>query len=468
MKFATIKSYLFLLTIIISLSNCWGQTIVKDTVKPKTEAAQKRVKIDGIVATVGDYTILDSDIDKSLLELSSQDISIKDITRCQMLGKLMEERLYAHHAVQDSLKITDAEIKSTMEEKIASMVEQIGSMEKLIEFYKQKSVEDFKSFFFDILKLNKLTSDMQKKIVDAVEITPEETKTFFNKIPKNELPLFGDELELSQIVIKPKVSATEKQNVIDKLKEFKKEIQTEGASFATKAVLYSQDPGSKGDGGLMKVSRKTPLVKEFKEVAFSLNEGEISEPFETQYGYHIIYIEKVRGQELDLRHILLYPKITEESMKEAKTELENIRKKIIDEKVTFAEAARSSSEDKETKTNGGIILNPRTMDTRFELTKMDPSLYGQVSDLNEGDVSNVISDEDQTGKKIFKLLNVTKRHASHIADYANDYLKIKELALKEKQIKTIGKWSTEKIRDTYVKVNGEYKDCPFNYNWLKK
>jgi peptidyl-prolyl cis-trans isomerase SurA len=456
------------LIVLLSFQTIWSQNQKTDTIKPKKEINKKRIKVDGIVATVGDYTILDSDIDKSLLELSSQDISIKDITRCQMLGKLMEERLYAHHAIQDSLKITDAEVKSNMEEKIGTMVEQIGSMDKLVAFYKQKNEEEFRSFFFDILKLNRLTSDMQKKIVDAVEITPEETKTFFNKIPKNELPIFGDEVELSQIVIKPKVSAEEKQNVIDKLKEFKKEIQSEGASFATKAVLYSQDPGSKAEGGLMKINRKTPLVKEFKEVAFSLNEGEISEPFETMYGYHIIYIEKIRGQELDLRHILLYPKITEESMKEARKELESIKQKINDKKVTFAEAARNSSEEKETKANGGIIVNPRTMDTRFELTKMDPSLYGQVSDLKEGEISNVISDDDQTGKRIFKLLTVTKRYAAHTADYANDYLKIKELALKEKQIKTIGKWSTEKIRDTYVKVNGEYKDCPFSYNWLKK
>ncbi len=466
MKLINIK--IFLVVLFLGISSVANAQTVIDTVKPKQIVVNnERKKVDGIVAIIGDYTILDSDIDKSLIELSSQGNSVKDITRCQMLGKLLEERLYAHHAVQDSLKVTDAEIKSTMNDKIASMVEQIGTMDKLIAFYKQKNEEEFRSFFFDILKLNKLTSDMQKKIVDGVEITPEETKTFFNKIPKDQLPVFGDEIEVSQIIIKPKISAVEKQNVINKLKEFKKEILG-GSSFATKAVLYSQDPGSKADGGLMKVTRKTPLVKEFKDVAFSLNEGEISEPFETQFGYHIIYIEKVRGQELDLRHILLYPKMTEESMKDAKNELENIRKKIVNKEVTFAEAARSSSEEKETKANGGALLNPRTMDSRFELTKMDPAFYSQVSNLKEGEISAVEPDQDQTGKNQFKILTITKRIPSHTADYAKDYFKIKELALKEKQIKAIGKWTNEKIGATYIKINGEYKDCTFTNNWLKK
>jgi peptidyl-prolyl cis-trans isomerase SurA len=436
----------------------------KDTIKTNST---KKLKIDGVIATVGDYIILDSDIDKAYLEISSQGGSVKDITRCQMLGKLMEDKLYAHQAVQDSVKVTDTEVKGLMDERLNYMVEQLGSMDKVVSYYKKNNEEEFRTYFFDILKENKLTSEMQKKIVDEVQITPEEVRNFFKKIPKEELPVFGAEMEVAQIVVKPKISEADKQKVIDRLNGFKKEIQ-EGSSFATKAVLYSQDPGSRANGGYYKMNRKTPFVKEFKDVAFSLAQGEISEPFETDFGYHIIYVEKIKGQEVELRHILLSPKFTDESLQEAKEKITLIRKRIIDKEITFEEAARTLSDEKETKTNGGTLINPKTQDTRFELTKMDPSLYAQVSNLKENEVSMPVIEEQQEGKKQYKLITVTNRINEHTADYAKDYIKIKDLALKEKQIKVIAKWFDDKIKDSYVKIVGEYRDCVFANNWLKK
>jgi peptidyl-prolyl cis-trans isomerase SurA len=470
MKSINNKIALCFLLLLFSSGLAIAQEIIKenpvDTIN-KVKPYQKQ-KIDGIVAKVGDYIILDSDIDKSLLEITAQGGSTKDISRCQMLGKLLEDKLYAHQAIQDSLKVTDSEVKSMMEERLSYMVEQIGSMDKLVKFYKKNSEEEFRTYFFDVLKEQKLTSEMQKKIIDAVEITPEEVRNFFKKIPTDELPLFGAEMEVAQIVVTPKVSDAEKQKVIDKLNEFKKEIQEGGSSFATKAVLYSQDPGSRATGGYYKMNRKTPFVKEFKEVAFSLAEGEISAPFETDFGFHIIYVEKIKGQDIELRHILLIPSVTPEDLKEAKEKITLIRKRIVDKEITFAEAARTMSDEKETRTNGGALINPKTQDTRFELTKMDPALYSQVSNLKDNEISLPLMDEDQSGKKKFKLITVTNRIDAHTADYAKDYIKIKDLALKEKQINAIGKWFDEKIKDTYIKIIGEYRDCAFTNNWLKK
>ncbi|WP_367771737.1 peptidylprolyl isomerase [Flavobacterium sp. WC2421] len=469
MKSINNKIALVFFLLLFSSTISRAQEIIKDSVIVPVKKIQsnQRQKIDGVVATVGDYIILDSDIDKSYLEISSQGGSIKDITRCQMLGKLMEDKLYAHQAIQDSIKVTDAEVKGMLEDRLAYMVGQIGSLEKVVKYYKKNSEEEFKSYFFDILKEQKLTSEMTKKIVEGVEITPEEVRNFFKKIPKDELPLFGAEMEVAQIVITPKVSDAEKQKVIDKLNGFKKEVE-EGSSFATKAVLYSKDPGSATNGGYYKMNRKTAFIKEFKDVAFSLQEGEISAPFETIYGFHIIYIEKIKGQEIELRHILLTPTVSDEAINEAKEKISLIRSKIVDKKITFAEAARTESDQKETKANGGVLINPKTQDTRFELTKMDPSLYGQVSNLKDDAISQPILDTDENGKKSFKLITVTNRINEHVADYATDYLKIKELALKEKQIKAVGKWFDEKINETYIKVLGEYRDCDFTNNWLKK
>lgn len=454
----------FLLAVFSSV----GQEIIRDTVKTKKPVVDiRKQKIDGVIATVGDFTVLDSDIDKAFLELSSQGNSIKDITRCQMLGKLLEDKLYAHQAIQDSIIVTDDEVKSKMEEQIAYMVEQLGSMDKVVTYFKKTSEEDFRTDLSEIIKMNKLSSSMQKKIIDAVEITPEEVRNFFKRIPANELPVFGAEMEVSQIVVEPKVSSEERQKVIDKLKEFKKDVQ-EGASFSTKAVLYSQDPGSSSNGGYYRMNKKTPFVKEFKDVAFSLSEGEISEPFETDFGWHIIYVEKIRGQDIDLRHILLVPKTDDQSLRDAKERILQIKKKIEDKSISFAEAARTESDEKETRANGGVLINPKTQDTHFELTKMDPTLYSQVSNLKEGEVSVPLIDTDQSGKKKYKLVTVTNRIEEHTADYGKDYIKIKNLALKEKQIEAIDKWSDEKIKETYIKINGEYRNCEFANNWLKK
>ena len=467
MKYINSKVTILVITIICAMGFANAQEIIKDTLKKKSELISfKRKKVDGVIATVGDYIILDSDIDKSYLELSSQGNSIKDITRCQMLGKLLEDKLYAHQAIQDSIIVRDEEIKEKLNEQVSYMVEQLGSMEKVVQYFKKSNEDEFRTELFDIIKMNKLGGEMQKKIVDAVEITPEETRNFFKAIPIPDLPIFGAEMEVAQIVINPVITPEEKQRVITRLKEIKSEVLA-GASFKTRAVIYSDDRGSASSGGFYKINRKTQFVKEFKDVAFSLQQGEISEPFETEYGYHIIMVEKIIGQEVELRHILIMPKVSDQALKEAKEKIVLIKRRIENGEISFSDAARTLSDEKETRANGGVLINPRTQDTHFELTKMDPSLYSEVSNLKDKAITPPILDDDQkTGKK-YKIITVTDRIDQHTADYARDYVKIKDLALKEKQIKAIAKWSDEKIKETYIKINGEYKACIFTNDWLK-
>ena len=468
MKYTNSKLTLAIFAFFFTVGFANAQEIIKDTVKTKPVATSfKKQKVDGIIATVGDYIILDSDIDKSFLELSSQGNSIKNITRCQMLGKLMEDKLYAHQAVQDSIIVKDEEIKEKLNEQVNYMVEQLGSMDKVVQYFKKSSEDEFRTELFDIIKMNKLGAEMQKKIIDGVEITPEETRNFFKAIPTSDLPVFGAEMEVAQIVVAPKISEEEKQRVINRLKEIKTEVLA-GASFKTRAVIYSDDRGSASSGGFYKINRKTQFVKEFKDVAFSLGEGEISDPFETEYGYHIIMVEKIKGQEVELRHILMMPKVSDQALKDAKEKILTIKRKIENNEITFADAARTMSDEKETRANGGVLINPKTQDTHFELTKMDPSLYSEVSNLKDKAVTAAILDDDPRSGKKYKIITVTDRIDQHTADYAKDYVKIKDLALKEKQIKAIAKWTDEKIKETYIKINGEYKDCTFTNNWLKK
>jgi peptidyl-prolyl cis-trans isomerase SurA len=458
----------------ITLLVC-GQLTAQEIIEDKKEEIKtiqvdstQLIKVDGVAAVVGDFVVLDSDIDKQFAQLEASGVSTKEITRCQLFGKLLEDKLYMHHAILDSIQVNDAEIRSYVDQQLEGFAQQIGSMEKLIAYYNKSSEQELRDEMYELNKNGKMASMMQQQIIEEIEVTPEEVRQFFNKIPEDERPLFGTELRVAQIVVIPETTQEEIDKVVKRLREFKADVLDNGASFTTKAVLYTEDPGSKRTGGKYTLNRKQPrMAKEFREVAFSLEEGDISEPFKTDFGYHIIYLEKIRGQEFDVRHILLRPKLTDEAILAAKEKLEKVRQSIVDGDISFAEAAKEASDEQETKYDGGQLRNPETQDYNFELTKMDPELYAQIQNIKDGEVSPVYKDGDRTHPIKFKILTVTQRTDEHEADFAKDYLKIKALALQEKQLNAISDWQEEKIMDTYIKINGNLRTCDFNSNWFK-
>ncbi len=433
------------------------------------QASKIRLKIDGVTSVVGDYVILDSDIDKAYIDLQSQGVSTSDITRCSLLGKLMEDKLYAHHAEQDSIEVSNDDINDYVEQTIDYFVQQIGSMDKVLEFYKKKDEQSFRAELFEVNRIQQLSQRMQAKIVEDVEVTPDEVKAFFNSIPKEDLPIFGAELEIAQIVVEPKTSPEEEKRIIEQLETMRNDVLENGSSFASKAILYSQDPGSRSRGGRYTLDRKRPqMVKEFREQAYRLQEGEISQPFKTDFGWHIVTVDKIRGRQIDVRHVLLTPMVSNIALGEVQNKLKLIKKRIEDGELSFSAAAMEFSDDKITRANGGVLINPSTGDTRFELTKLDPQLYNQILKLEDDQISIPILEEDRSGNKKYKIVMITNRFNEHVADYSQDYARIKDLALKEKQLKAIEKWMTEKIGDTYISVNNESQSCDFANNWLKK
>ena len=440
------------------------------TIYAQSENQFVRQKIDGVAAVVGDFIILDSDIDKTLIDLQSQGVNVEQFDRCSLLGKLMEDKLYAHHAEQDSLDVDNEQIYSYVDQTIDYFLNQLGNMEKVLEFYKKKDEQSFRQELFEINRINQLSESMQTSIIDEIEITPEEVRVFFENIPIYDLPIFGAELEISQIVVKPEISQEDKNKIIQRLESIKNDVVVNGSSFATKAILYSQDPGSRSSGGkyTLNRSRKNQMVKEFEDVAYRLKQGEVSEPFETDFGWHIVKVDKVRGQEIDVRHILLKPEVSNNALLEAKKKIDLIRKRIEDKELTFEEAAKSLSDEKATRNNGGVLINPTTGDTRFELTKIDPVLYTQIQRLKDNEVSAPLLEQDNVGSSSYKIIKVSNRYDEHVADYSKDFLKIKELALKEKQLNTIQTWMSEKIIETYISVNQDSRECNFANKWLKK
>lgn len=434
--------------------------------------AQERIKIDGVAVVVGKNIVLDSDIEKFKKELQQRIEGKIDITDCEILEEVMIQKLLAHHAVIDSIVVAEAEVNTEVDRNISFFTQQLGSMEKVLKMYGFNDEDDLRSELFEIQKEQLLIRRERASIIDKIDVTPEEVRTYFRNLEKDtNLPEFSAEIELAQIVKTLKPSEAETNRVISKLKDIKLEIE-DGYSFRLKAIINSDDPAvssnGAGSGGLYTLTRTSGFIKEFKEVAFSLDEGEISEPFESGFGFHIIQVEKIKGQERDVRHILIQPKITSEEMNAAKAELVKIRKEILEGTMTFEDAVIQFSDDIETKHNRGLILNPESNDTRFDLTLMDPNLYGKVSNLKAGEITEPYYDEVRGESKMFKIILLKSKSDAHVANFIKDYEKIQQLTLQKKQEETVEKWSKTKILDTYIKINEDFKKCTFKNNWKKE
>lgn len=434
-----------------------------------TNTTAQKLKIDGVAVVVGKNIVLDSDIEKFKQELELRNEGKIKISNCEMLEQIMQQKLLAHHAIIDSVTVSDAEISSKVDRNIEYFTQQFGSEDKMIKAYGFNDLEDLKNEMNVVEKENFLIQKEQQKITEKVDVTPEEVRLYFNGLKeKNELPEFLAEIELAQIILKASPTQEETDRVISKLNVLKKEIE-EGASFRMKAIINSNDPSVTQNGGNMgAITKETQFIKEFKEVAFSLDVNQISKPFKTDFGYHIIQLHKIQGNARVVSHILLQPEIPDEKLKEIEDKVSRIVTDIKSGAITFEEAVKKYSDDKETKNNGGLIINPYTGESSFELTRMDPALYARVNDLKKGEMTPPFYDESRNGEKMYKFILMKDRTDTHKADIVEDYEKVQTLALQKKKQETIEKWSKEKIQDTYIKLNNVHGKCTFDNNWKKE
>ena len=272
---------------------------------------------------------------------------------------------------------------------------------------------------------------------------------------------------MAQIVIKTTPTPEENDRIIEKLNEIKTQIE-EGANFKMKAIINSDDPGVTSNGGQYEVTKESQFIREFKEMAFSLDIGEVSKPFKSDFGYHIMQLHEIRGNIRIASHILMQLTVPDESIKTTKEKAEEVRREILEGKITFEEAVKKYSNDEETKNNRGIIVNPYTGESKFDLTRMDPDLYARVAELKKDEITDVYFDQDGSGIKMFKFILIKERTDTHVADLVQDYVKIQELALMKKKEETINNWSKEKIKDTYIKLSEIHSKCTFERNWKKE
>lgn len=426
-------------------------------------------KVDGVAVVVGKNIVLDSDIDKFKQEVKLRSEGKITITDCEMLEKLMQQKLLAHHAVVDSITVTQSQIDSQVSRTIAFFTNEYGSEEKVVKAYGFNDIEDLKRELSKVEKENTLIEKEQQKITEKIDVTPEEVRVYFNGLKeKNELPEIPAEVGLAQLVLYAEATKEENDRVVKKLHKIKEEVEA-GSSFKLKAIINSDDPSvSSNQGNMGIITKESQFIKEFKEVAFSLDEGQISEPFETIFGYHIIKLHKIKGKGREVSHILLQPEISDEKLKETKDEIEKIVAEVKEGKLTFEEAVKKYSEDEDTKNSGGLLVNPYTQEPTFELTRMPPDLFARISELKQGELSDVFYDETRGGEKMYKVIFMKNRTDTHKADIVEDYVRMQQFALAKKKEETVTKWSKEKIQETYIKLGNEYKKCTFKKDWKKE
>ncbi len=423
--------------------------------------------IDQVVAIVGGNIVKVSDIEQQYNQMRLQgNIQGGDNVKCSILENILVTKLMLNQAKLDSVVVEDEQVEGELERRLRYYIAQVGSKEKFEEYYK-KSVNEFKEEFRENIRNQMLVQMMEGKITDTKKVTPTEVKKFYDEIPSDSIPLINAEYEIGQIIRQPAISKAEKEVVKQRLSELRERI-IKGEKFASLAALYSEDPGSAKRSGELGLFGRGEMFPEFEAAAFNLKTtDEVSNVIETKAGYHILQLIERRGDFVNVRHILLMPKVSPYELQKAKLFLDSVLTIIKDSAMNFEKAALKFSDDP-SKNNGGIMVNPNGGNSRFGADDIDPSLFFVIDKMKVGDISNPLLMNDNDGKQAYRIVYLKSRSSAHRANLKDDYDKIQNATLERAKANAVKVWINEKIEKTYVKFYDNYKDCKFENNWVKK
>ncbi|MDR1757421.1 MAG: peptidylprolyl isomerase [Bacteroidales bacterium] len=427
--------------------------------------SQKRVAIDGIIVVVGKEIITRSDMEKMYKDYSSQYAVTEnpEEVRCLILEKLVAQKLYVHQADLDSIIITPQEVDKQIDDLIRYHLQQIGGDTKILETFYGKSMDEIKKDLRPITRENMLVQRIQDKLTENIAVTPSEVKSFYEQTDYDSLPSVPAYYEFGHIVKSPPVSDEELGLIKSKLEEYR-ERALRGDKFSTLARLYSDDPGTATKGGEVGFTGRGELYPEFEAVAFKLKTGEISPVVQTKAGYHIIKLLERRGEQINVAHILLQPKPSIENQVKAIEYLDSIKKVITQEHIEFTRAAQIYSDDPN-KNSGGWVISPYTLSSRFTKENLEPALYSAIDKLIPGEYSSPMPYVNEDGKMSYRLLYLKSKVPAHKPNLAEDYDMIQNAAIEEKKMKIVDKWLMNKVKVTSIKINDEFRDCPFVKKW---
>ena len=422
--------------------------------------------IDKIEAIIGSEILLTSDIENQYNQILSQGIIQTNNIKCDILDELLYQNLLIHHAKIDStIEINEDEVSQEVNKRITFFESQLGSLNKVEEYFK-RSIDNMKEELSIVVTDQLYTQKKQNIIINNVNITPSEVKDYLNSLGNDDIPLIPTQLELSQLVILPKLSSEKKKSIKEKLDGFRSRIYS-GEDFKVLATLYSDDVVSANNGGELGFMSRGELLPEFERAAFRLKDNEISEVVETKFGFHLIQMIERRGEQINARHILIKPKFNSSSIKIASDKISIIKNEIDSGLLSFDDAVVKYSEDN-SKNNGGLIINPSTGSTDFTYDELDPSIKYIVQNMNVGGITSPsLTKSDDGSQAAYRLIRLNNLVEEHKANITNDFDVLKGYALSDKKQKYIDKWIVDNINDTYIQINENFSSCSCYNKWIK-
>ena len=417
--------------------------------------------IDQVVAIVGENPILYSEIQGQKLQLLQQGMELDANMDCYLIDEFMIQQLLIHQAEIDSIEVTEDMVKVELNQRIQYFSAQVGGTEALEEFY-GKSIEEIKEEFFEQIEDKMKAQKMQQEITGNIIASPKEVQKFFNNIPIDSIPFINSKVKISQLVMAPKINYSQKTSTKNKLQSIKRRILSNEISFSVAAEFYSDDPGSKSNGGNFGWVSRGDFVPEFDAIAYSIPLNVISEVFESPFGFHILKIEKRRGEQYYGSHILIKNEISESALADLKVKCDSILAEVKNGNISWENAIFQNSTD---PIAGGIIFNQSSGDMYWDMKNIDKSLFIGINNLEIGQYSDPIYYEDEKGNIGYRILKLVDQTKPHLANLNDDYGFIQKYAVNQKQIIEMDKWVTKTAKNTYIKVEEMYRSCPNITKW---
>lgn len=438
---------------------------------PLMSQSDKNV-VDEVAWIVGDEAIFRSDIEEQYQQMRTEGITFSGDPYCIIPEQLAVEKLYLHQAKMDTIEVPESSVRNMVDQRINFFINQLGSKEKVEEYF-HKSIPVLRESLVEMMKNNSIVSQVQRNLTEGVTATPNEVRKYFDSLPADSIPYVPMQVEVQLITLNPNIPRQEIEDVKARLREYADRVNKGEADFSTLAIMYSED-GSSMQGGELGYNGRAAWVPEFANVAFNLTDPKkVSRIVETEYGYHILQLIGKRGDQVNVRHILLTPKVSQKDLKDATNRLDSVRKEIIAGAFSFEDAAQYISQDKDTRNNKGVMTNNSEYSdlyrsSKFEMQDLPAEVAGRVDKMEPGDISDAFIMKNSSHKDVAAIVKLTQRIPGHRANLSDDYNLLKRMYENHKKEAILKEWLENKIKDTYVKIEPSWQSCEFRYQgWIK-
>lgn len=437
------------------------------TIVPSVLFAQQKIILEEVVAVVGDYPLFTSELEAEYFQMKMQYQDYEGDIRCHVLDQLLTQKLLLQKADIDSIVVDENRVESEIERRLRFYAQQIGG-EDALEKYLGKTILQYKDEIRDRIRQQMLVEDTRNQLLSDVKVSPTEVRKFFNEIPKDSLPLFDAEVEVGVLLIKPEASEYARKYAFETISKLREEIIRGERDFDIAASVYSDDVGSRVQGGELGYFGRGQMVPEFERAAFRLKGDTISPIIETEFGYHIMKLIDRKGEKVNVRHILIKPKVISSDLDAARKRLEEVVERVRSGQLDFCKAVQEYSADEYTKQNCGFYMDPSTGVNKMELKVLEPDVALVVKDLKPGNYSEALPVSMPDGSTYYRVLYLKSESPPHKANLKDDYQKIQAFALERKKQQTLDDWAADYRKSTYVRIDQRYKDCLEVEKWISK